>query len=84
MSQPDNAFLRFLSRLHIRLIMPVIARIAGGNRSAYEYLASSTLKFPGKQALAQEWEAAGIKNVTSHSLMMGTIAIHTGTKESTE
>lgn len=83
MSQPDNRFLHFFSSLYIRFIMPSMTRLAGGSRAAYEYLASSTLRFPRKQAITNEWVNAGLNNVVFTSLMMGTIAIHVGTKEST-
>lgn len=82
MSQPDNWFLRCLSRVYIRGVMPWVARLAGGSRSAYEYLASSTYRFPSKRELSIEWEKAGFVNVTCRSMMMGTIAIHVGTKGS--
>ncbi|MDP6719234.1 MAG: ubiquinone/menaquinone biosynthesis methyltransferase [Pirellulaceae bacterium] len=84
MSQPDNRLLRFLSRLYIRVVMPLLIRMVGGRGDAYDYLASSTLKFPMKDSLTREWRDAGLQRVQSHSLMFGSIAIHVGTKENTE
>lgn len=81
MSQPDNTVLRFFSRIYVVVIMPLLARLFGGNHSSFKYLAASTLEFPDKESLSREWTDAGFTDVQSTSLMMGNISMHIGKKK---
>lgn len=80
MSQSDFAPLRWGASAYLNLVMPIVVRLIGGDRSAYEYLAKSTASFPRKRELAREWEAAGFARVEVGSFMLGGIGLHIGVK----
>lgn len=82
MSHPESWFSRAGYAAYRHGVMPVLARIAGGEPSAYRYLAGSSAAFPGRQALAEEITAAGFESVGVKPLMMGSLAIHHGRKPS--
>lgn len=80
MSQPDFAPVRWGAALYMHLVMPILIRGFGGDRSAYNYLAKSTDRFPRKRELAAEWTQAGFEDVRTTSFMMGSIGLHLGRK----
>ena len=80
MSRPKSAVLRAGAGAYMHLVMPVATKLFGGDMAAYKYLAQSTDRFPDKNALAEEWRAAGFVDVAVSSRMMGSIAIHFGRK----
>lgn len=61
------------------LMMPLIVRLAGAEREAFRYLATSTDRFPRAPELADEMRAAGFASVEHHGLMGGSIAVHVAT-----
>lgn len=61
--------------LYRHALMPLLARLAGGELSAYRYLAQSTDRFPPPGPLAEECRAAGFTEVTTERLMMGSIVL---------
>jgi demethylmenaquinone methyltransferase / 2-methoxy-6-polyprenyl-1,4-benzoquinol methylase len=61
---------------YLRLVLPWLARIATGNRSAYEYLGASIASFPDRPALTRELLAAGFSAVTATPLTGSIVAIH--------
>jgi len=77
---PVNALLSPLFRLYFFRIVPLIGGIVAGDRQAYSYLPHSTVEFPLPAALARLLEQAGLRNVFYTEHMMGTVAIHVGTK----
>jgi len=83
MSHPEGPLAKSGFWLYRHLMMPVLARIAGGDRKAYRYLASSTDGFPGAVVLAEELRAAGFEGVSYERLMMGSLAVHVGVKAGT-
>lgn len=80
MSRPRNPVSRAGNWTYRHLVMPVLARLSGGDRSAYRYLASSTDHFPDGGVLAEEMERAGFEPVTWRPLMLGSLAVHVATK----
>ena len=66
--------------LYCKFIMPNIVRLVGGDRASYEYLAKTTVNFPRRHALTEEWTEAGFRDVRSRPLMLGSIALHVGRK----
>lgn len=80
MSRPTGWFQRFGFYVYRHALMPILARAAGGAADAYRYLANSTDRFPGMAALAEEFRSAGFVDVQAESLMLGAIAIHSGTR----
>lgn len=76
MSRPGFAPLRWACQAYLALAMPILIRLAGGDREAYDYLNRSTQRFPNRHDLEEEWRAAGFEDVRSRSFMMGSIAAH--------
>ncbi len=76
MSKPSFAPSRWASQAYLALAMPILIRVAGGDREAYDYLNRSTKRFPNRQELHSEWQEAGFADVKSRSFMMGSIAAH--------
>jgi demethylmenaquinone methyltransferase/2-methoxy-6-polyprenyl-1,4-benzoquinol methylase len=74
-SQPKGIFKRFYA-IYLRHIVPWLAQLITGNRSAYEYLGSSIEQFPEKEILAQELKLAGFKQVRHYGLTAGVVTIH--------
>jgi demethylmenaquinone methyltransferase/2-methoxy-6-polyprenyl-1,4-benzoquinol methylase len=79
MSKPSFAPIRWASQAYLAMAMPVLIRVAGGDREAYDYLNRSTQKFPNRNELVVEWQAAGFIDVKSRGFMAGSIAAHLAT-----
>jgi demethylmenaquinone methyltransferase/2-methoxy-6-polyprenyl-1,4-benzoquinol methylase len=78
-SQPQPWF-RPIYTFHLRHIAPRVAAIITGDRSAYEYLATSIGEFPGLEGLSREIEAAGFTQVTGRAMTFGIVALHCGVR----
>jgi demethylmenaquinone methyltransferase / 2-methoxy-6-polyprenyl-1,4-benzoquinol methylase len=78
-SQPQ-AWLRPLYTFQIRYVAPWLAALLTGDRSAYEYLATSIGAFPGLEGLSYEIEAAGFSQVTGQAMTFGIVALHCGVR----
>ena len=78
-SQPDRWF-RPIYYFYLKYILPLVAAIATGDKSAYDYLASTIENFPTKTALAEQIELAGFKTVSATGLTFSIVAIHQATK----
>ncbi|MGC9450266.1 MAG: ubiquinone/menaquinone biosynthesis methyltransferase [Oceanipulchritudo sp.] len=76
-SQPAAALKPFYS-LYLNSILPRLARLATGDRGAYEYLAGSINQFPDKNRLAEEIRAAGFEPVQATGLTGSIVALHVG------
>lgn len=61
-------------------VVPRIGRTISGHGEAYSYLPESALAFPRPPELKQIMESAGLRDVGYRLAMMGTVAIHWGTK----
>jgi demethylmenaquinone methyltransferase/2-methoxy-6-polyprenyl-1,4-benzoquinol methylase len=67
--------------LYMAICMPLLGWLAtGGDASAYRYLLQGVREFPGAQALCNELEHAGFKEVGFRRLSLGIVAIHTARK----
>ena len=77
---PTNAMLEPLFRFYFFNVVPFIGGAVSGDGEAYAYLPNSTVDFPEPSALQRTMELAGLRNVFYRELMMGTVAIHVGTK----
>ena len=77
---PSNTVLGPLFELYFFNIVPLIGALISGDRDAYAYLPHSTVDFPKPILLQQMMERAGLRHVFFEELMMGTVAIHVGTK----
>jgi demethylmenaquinone methyltransferase/2-methoxy-6-polyprenyl-1,4-benzoquinol methylase len=74
-SQPYFWFRPFYY-LYLKLVLPSVARLITGDRSAYEYLGGSIENFPDRQAMAAEIRRAGFSSVTATPLTLGIVALH--------
>lgn len=74
-----NAF-RPLLGIYLHLLIPWLGRLVTGSPMAYAYLPDSTEQFLRAEDLAQLWRAAGFAQVGFRRRMLGTMAIHWGTK----
>ena len=78
---PDNA-LKPIILLHLKVGVPLLGRLVGGDAlaDAYRYLPESTQAFKTPQELKSLVELAGFDDVCIRSFMFGTMAVHWGVK----
>ncbi|WP_460783903.1 class I SAM-dependent methyltransferase [Microbacterium tumbae] len=79
-STPQNPAFRGLYRFYNAQVLPRIARIAGTNGEAYDYLNESIRDWPDQRALAGWIREAGWTNVAHRDLSLGIVALHRATK----
>ena len=78
-SQPDPWFRPFYY-LYLKFILPLVAGIATGDKSAYDYLAGTIENFPTKEALSEQLTLAGYETVHATGLTFSIVAIHEARK----
>lgn len=78
-SQPRR-WLRPFYYFYLRALLPLIARAATGDKSAYQYLGASISAFPDAPAFAAELRAAGFATATFTRPTLGIVAIHKAVK----
>lgn len=78
-SQPDEWF-RPLYYFYLKYILPRVAALATGDKSAYDYLAGTIEKFPTKEELAGQLKLAGFESVKAIGLTFSIVAIHEAQK----
>jgi demethylmenaquinone methyltransferase/2-methoxy-6-polyprenyl-1,4-benzoquinol methylase len=78
-SQPDRWFCPFYY-FYLKYILPLVAAVATGDKSAYDYLAGTIANFPTKEALAEQLTLAGYKTVHATGLTFSIVAIHEAQK----
>lgn len=61
---------------YLKYILPLIAGIVTGDRSAYEYLCGSIEQFPDRAAMSEEIRQAGFTQVIATPLTFGIVALH--------
>lgn len=74
-SQPQPWFKPFYYT-YLKVILPTIAGLVTGDRSAYEYLGGSIETFPDRVAMSGEIARAGFREVTATPLTFGIVALH--------
>lgn len=77
---PSNSVLGPLFQFYFFRVVPVVGSLVSGHREAYSYLPQSTVNFPPPEKLKMAMEEAGLQYVIYQEKMMGTVAIHIGTK----
>ncbi len=75
-SQPFRWFRPFYF-FYLKYILPRMAAICTGDKSAYDYLSGSIEEFPSRNAISTEIQAAGFAKTRSIPLMLGAVALHT-------
>jgi demethylmenaquinone methyltransferase/2-methoxy-6-polyprenyl-1,4-benzoquinol methylase len=78
-SQPDRWF-HPIYYFYLKYILPWVAAIATGDKSAYDYLAGTIENFPTKEALAEQLRLAGFETVQAKGLTFSIVAIHEAQK----
>lgn len=78
-SQPDRWFRPFYY-FYLKYILPWVAALATGDKSAYDYLAGTIENFPSKEALADQLREAGFESVKATGLTFSIVAIHEADK----
>ncbi len=61
---------------YLKFILPGIAGVVTGDKSAYEYLCGSIELFPGRDAMSEEMRRAGFASVSATPLTFGIVALH--------
>ena len=61
---------------YLKFVLPTVAAVVTGDRSAYEYLCGSIEQFPGREAMSAEIRRAGFAEVSATSLTFGIVALH--------
>ncbi len=74
-SQPFFWF-RPLYYAYLKLVLPAVAAVITGDRSAYEYLCGSIELFPGREEMSAEIRRAGFGSVGATPLTLGIVALH--------
>lgn len=82
-SQPSRWFRPFYY-IYLKYILPVVAAIATGNKSAYNYLAGSIENFPSKESIAEQLKTIGYADVKAEGLTFSVVAIHNALKSRNE
>lgn len=77
---PRTPLLGRLLEFYFFRVVPLAGRLISGHREAYTYLPESVAAFPCPPELKTIMEAAGLRDVSYRTAMLGTIAIHWGTK----
>jgi len=77
---PRAALFGRLFRFYFFHIVPMIGRLITGHGEAYTYLPASALAFPRPPELKAIMVSAGLKEVNYRTAMLGTVAIHWGTR----
>ncbi len=72
--------LRPLVLFHLKVVIPLLGYLIARNRGAYMYLPQSTQAFKTPDQLALIMESIGLKDVSYHRFMLGTMAVHTGVR----
>ena len=79
-TRPRKSLLTPLINFHLNVVIPTVGEILAREPDAYTYLPASTEQFLDAEQLAARMLATGFKQVGFTRLMVGTIAIHWGTK----
>jgi demethylmenaquinone methyltransferase/2-methoxy-6-polyprenyl-1,4-benzoquinol methylase len=74
-SQPMVWFRPFYY-MYLKHVLPIVAGIITGDRSAYEYLGGSIEQYPDRSAMSEEIRQAGFNSVRALPLSCGIVALH--------
>ncbi|MGF1530372.1 MAG: bifunctional demethylmenaquinone methyltransferase/2-methoxy-6-polyprenyl-1,4-benzoquinol methylase UbiE [Puniceicoccaceae bacterium] len=78
-SQPYRWFAPFYG-FYLKHVLPRLAALVTGEKSAYDYLAGTIEAFPSRQELTAQIEEAGFVGVEAKPMTLGTVALHSGQK----
>lgn len=81
LSVPSNPLIRWCYKLYFLKILPTIGGWISGDKSAYNYLPASVLKFPAPPVFINIMKEAGFKTVIHKPLTFGICRMYIGIKE---
>ncbi|SDR65296.1 class I SAM-dependent methyltransferase [Opitutus sp. GAS368] len=61
---------------YLKFVLPAVAAVVTGDRSAYEYLCGSIGLFPDRAGIAAEIRQAGFSSVAATPMTFGIVALH--------
>ncbi len=79
-TRPRSPFFRNFFSWYFGNVVPFMGKIISGSREAYSYLPHSVAVFITPEELRVRMEDAGLNHASFETLMLGTVAIHSGTK----
>lgn len=77
---PQRFPMHWLFGLYFYGLPPLLGRLVVGEREPYRYLPRSVRRFLQPEALADVMVQAGLRDVSWRKMMLGTVALHVGTK----
>lgn len=77
---PPSALIRTVYHQYFYRLLPRVAGLISGNRTAYRYLADSIVNFPAAPELAARMRTAGFDDVRWQLVTFGVAAIHVGVR----
>jgi demethylmenaquinone methyltransferase/2-methoxy-6-polyprenyl-1,4-benzoquinol methylase len=77
---PQRFPMRWLFGLYFFGLPPLLGRLLVGEHEPYRYLPRSVQRFLRPAALAEVMAAAGLREITWRTMMLGTVALHVGIK----
>lgn len=77
---PEKNLMYPFVRFYFRFGIPILGKMIADDEAAYAYLTGSTMDFYSAQELAEQFTAAGFKDVAFKKFMFGTIGVHWGVK----
>ncbi len=80
LSVPSNRFLSDVYKVYFKGVLPVVGGMVSGNRSAYEYLPESVIRFPKPERFMEMMMEAGFSKVRHKSFTMSTCRMFIGVK----
>jgi demethylmenaquinone methyltransferase/2-methoxy-6-polyprenyl-1,4-benzoquinol methylase len=61
---------------YLKFVLPLVAGVVTGDRSAYEYLGGSIESFPDRTKMSGEIQRAGFSAVRARPMTFGIVALH--------
>ncbi|MBN1246711.1 MAG: ubiquinone/menaquinone biosynthesis methyltransferase [Anaerolineae bacterium] len=77
---PQTFPMRWLFGLYFFGLPPLLGRLMVGEHEPYRYLPRSVQRFLQPAALAEVMVQAGLRDVVWRTMMLGTVAVHVGTR----
>jgi demethylmenaquinone methyltransferase/2-methoxy-6-polyprenyl-1,4-benzoquinol methylase len=79
-AKPRSALFRPLFEVYFYRLVPLIGSLVSGERAAYTYLPHSLTAFLTPDEIAEVMRRTGWQDVCYRRLMLGTVAVHVGTR----
>jgi demethylmenaquinone methyltransferase/2-methoxy-6-polyprenyl-1,4-benzoquinol methylase len=80
--KPENFLWRAAYFGYLKLAVPALGLVFGGNARAYAYILESLKHYPAQHGVAAGMRALGLANVRVVNLLGGAMSIHVGEKKS--